>query len=197
MSREPEECLELAPGHGALDGRRDAKASADGSLSEVVLPVECSVEAIPGLWQTGAQEGFVLLTATEEDVSLHPRDVVAEVCAGLVETAACAYRNCLQNRASGSPSLLSMRSPASPADPLRGSWQGAFKDAPLARGPSGAERSEDRSYLPPCCSVRPGELHWRECLAGNPGPGPFSRHLLVQLHCARPVVGSARGPCVD
>ena len=66
---------------------RDAKVSADGSLSEVV----CSVEAIPGLWQTGAQEGFVLLAATEEDASLHPRDVVAEVRAGLVETAACEW----------------------------------------------------------------------------------------------------------
>ena len=46
----------------------------------------------------------------------------------------------------------------------------------------GAERSEDRSYLPPCCSVRLGELHRRGCLAGNPGPGPSGRYLLVQLH---------------
>ena len=36
----------------------------------------------------------------------------------------------------------------------------------------GAERSEDRSYLPPCCSVRSGELHRRECLAGNPVQDP-------------------------
>ena len=116
--------LELAPGDGVLvPVRRDAKASADGSLSEVVLPVECSVEAIPGLWQTGA-EGFVLLTATEEDASLHPRDVVAEVRAGLVETAACecgavetVFR--IEPQADSCESCgiskLSMRSPASPA----------------------------------------------------------------------------------
>ena len=38
-----EESLELAPGDGVLvPVRRDA----DGSLSEIVLPVECSVEAV-------------------------------------------------------------------------------------------------------------------------------------------------------
>ena len=60
----------------------------------------------------------------------------------------------------------------------------------------GAEGSKDRSYLAPRCCVRAGELHWRECLAGNPGPGPFHRHLLVQLHRVRPVVGSAGRPCL-
>ena len=42
-----------------------------------------------GALATGAHEGFVLLAATEEDASLHPGDVVAEVRAGLVQTAAC------------------------------------------------------------------------------------------------------------
>ena len=43
----------------------------------------------------------------------------------------------------GSPSLLSTRSPALPAGPLRGSRRGAFKDAPPARGPlDGRERGQ-------------------------------------------------------
>ena len=46
----------------------------DGSLSEVVFLVECSVEAVPALWQTRGREGFVLLA--EEDASIHPGDEV-------------------------------------------------------------------------------------------------------------------------
>ena len=62
---------------------------ADGSLTEAVFPVDCGVEAVPGLWTTGAAEGFVLLAAQELDHTLEPGDVVAEVRSGLVETAAC------------------------------------------------------------------------------------------------------------
>ena len=51
--------------------------------------MDCGVEAVPGLWTTGAAEGFVLLAAQELDYTLEPGDVVAEVRSGLVETAAC------------------------------------------------------------------------------------------------------------
>ena len=51
--------------------------------------MDCGVEAVPGLWTTGAAEGFVLLAAQELDHTLDPGDVVAEVRSGLVETAAC------------------------------------------------------------------------------------------------------------
>ena len=68
---------------------REVQSSADGSLTEAVFPVDCAVEAVPGLWTTGAAEGFVLLAAQELDHTLEPGDVVAEVRSGLVETAAC------------------------------------------------------------------------------------------------------------
>ena len=85
-----EEPLELSPGDGVLvPVVREAGVSAEGSLSEVVLPVECGVEAVPGLWPTGEGKGFVLLAAQECDHSLQPGEVVAEVRSGLVCTAAC------------------------------------------------------------------------------------------------------------
>ena len=84
------EPLELAPGDGVLvPVEREVQSSADGSLTEAVFPVDCGVEAVPGLWTTGAAEGFVLLAAQELDHTLEPGDVVAEVRSGLVETAAC------------------------------------------------------------------------------------------------------------
>ena len=84
------EALELAPGDGVLvPVEREVQSSADGSLTEAVFPVDCGVEAVPGLWTTGAAEGFVLLAAQELDHTLEPGDVVAEVRSGLVETAAC------------------------------------------------------------------------------------------------------------
>ena len=84
------EPLELAPGDGVLVSvEREVQSSADGSLTEAVFPVDCGVEAVPGLWTTGAAEGFVLLAAQELDHTLEPGDVVAEVRSGLVETAAC------------------------------------------------------------------------------------------------------------
>ena len=84
------EPLELAPGDGVLvPVEREVQASADGSLTEAVFPVDCGIEAVPGLWTTGAAEGFVLLAAQEVDHTLEPGDVVAEVRSGLVETAAC------------------------------------------------------------------------------------------------------------
>ena len=85
-----EEPLELSPGDGVLvPVVRESGVSAEGSLSEVVLPVECGVEAVPGLWPTGEGKGFVLLAAQECDHSLQPGEVVAEVRSGLVSTAAC------------------------------------------------------------------------------------------------------------
>ena len=78
------EPLELAPGDGVLvPVEREVQSSADGSLMEAVFPVDCGVEAVPGLWTTGAEEGFVLLAHGFE-----PGDVVAEVLevrSGLVD----------------------------------------------------------------------------------------------------------------
>ena len=49
------EPLELAPGDGVLVPiEREVQSSADGSLTEAVCPVDCGVEAVPGLWTTGA-----------------------------------------------------------------------------------------------------------------------------------------------
>ena len=60
------EALELAPGDGVLvPVQQEVHSSADGSLTEAVFPVDCGVEAVPGLWTTGAAEGFVLLVAQE------------------------------------------------------------------------------------------------------------------------------------
>ena len=84
------EPLELAPGDGVLvPVEREVQSSADGSLTEAVFLVDCGVEAVPGLWTTGAAEGFVFLAAQELDHTLEPGDVVAEIRSGLVETAAC------------------------------------------------------------------------------------------------------------
>ena len=87
---------ELAPGDGVLvPVELEVQSSADGSLTEAVFSVDCGVEAVPGLWTTGAAEGFVLLAAQELDHTLEPGDVVAEVRSGLVETAACAVETTL------------------------------------------------------------------------------------------------------
>ena len=168
------------------------RTSADGFLSEVVLPVECCVEAIPGL--------FVLLAATEEDASLHPGDVVAEVRAGLVETAACecgAVETVFRTEPQANPckscgiSKLAKHEEScytcgSTERVAARSFQGCSSFFWM-----GAERSEDRCHRSPCRSLRLGKLRWRECPARNSSPGSFSRRLPVQLHCARPVVGRA------
>ena len=51
--------LELAPGDGVLvPVEREVQSSADISLTEAVFPVvDCGVEAVPGLWTTGAARG--------------------------------------------------------------------------------------------------------------------------------------------
>ena len=52
------EPVELAPGDGVLvPVEREVQSSADGSLTEAVFPVDCGVEAVPGLWTTGAVGG--------------------------------------------------------------------------------------------------------------------------------------------
>ena len=106
------------------------------------------MEAVPGLWQTGAQEGFVLLAAMEEDVSLCPGDVVAEVRAGLVETTAC-----------GCGAALSLRCKSCGVSKLVKHEESCFacgssarvaarsRDAPPARGPLDGRGKERRSLL--------------------------------------------------
>ena len=79
----------------------------------------------------------------------------------------------------GSPSL-SMRSPASLADPLRGSRQGAFKGAPLARGPSDGRGKERRSELSPSLPQRPS---WRVASEGVPCREPRPRTLQSLPSC--------------
>ena len=85
----------------------------------------------------------------------------------------------------GSPSLLSARSPASPAGSSERvaarSFQGC-SSSPVAVLWMGAKGGKDRSYLAPRSSGSPFELHRRKCVARDSGPGPFSCHLLVQLH---------------
>ncbi|CAK9017668.1 Pro-Pol polyprotein, partial [Durusdinium trenchii] len=66
-----EEPVVLAPGDGALvPVTRDFAQVIDGSLCEGVLPIEGPVEAVPGIWDSGAVSGMVLVTAQDEEVTL-------------------------------------------------------------------------------------------------------------------------------
>ena len=93
---------------------------------EAVFPVDCGVEAVPGLWTTGARRArFVLLAAQELDHTLEPGDVVAEVRSGPVETAACDCGVVETNffwrgRAAASPRPQKSLTGASPAGLLTG-----------------------------------------------------------------------------
>ena len=82
----------VSPGDGLLvPVRRDPETYLDGSLCEAVLPIRGGkVEAIPGIWDTGATDGIVLVaSASGQDETLEQGDVVAEVRQGLVESAVC------------------------------------------------------------------------------------------------------------
>ena len=57
-----QEPLSLQPGDGVLiPVKREEGGLQDGSLCEAVLCVEGQVEAIPGVWDTGAVEGSISL----------------------------------------------------------------------------------------------------------------------------------------
>ena len=82
--------LVLEAGEGALiPVQREGESATDETLCEGVLPIECDVEAVPGVWPTGASEGMVLVTALDEDVVLETGAPVAEVRGGLVDTEVC------------------------------------------------------------------------------------------------------------
>ena len=81
------EPLSLQPGDGVLiPVKREGGGLQGGSLCEAVLPVEGQVEAIPGVWDTGAVEGSIHVAALDADLTLQPGDVVAEVRAGCVDS---------------------------------------------------------------------------------------------------------------
>ncbi|CAK9002134.1 Retrovirus-related Pol polyprotein from transposon 412 [Includes: Protease [Durusdinium trenchii] len=85
-----EEPVVLAPGDGALvPVTRDFAQVIDGSLCEGVLPIEGPVEAVPGIWDSGAVSGMVLVTAQDEEVTLEAGRPVAEVRPGLAEVTVC------------------------------------------------------------------------------------------------------------
>ena len=69
--------------------KRTSRPFLDGSLCEGVLPIEGDLEAVPGIWPSGALSGMVLLAASDLDIMVEPGDPVAEVRAGLVETSLC------------------------------------------------------------------------------------------------------------
>lgn len=68
---------------------RDFAQVIDGSLCEGVLPIEGPVEAVPGIWDSGAVSGMVLVTAQDEEVTLEAGRPVAEVRPGLAEVTVC------------------------------------------------------------------------------------------------------------
>ena len=165
--------------------------------------VECSVEAVPALWQTRGREGFVLLA--EEDASIHPGDVVAEVRAGLVETAACecgAIETVFRTEPqadlceSRGISKLAKRKEScfacgSSERVAARSFQGC-SSSPVAVLWMGAKGGKDRSYLAPRGSGSPFELHRRKCVARD----SRSRTLQLSPSCptSPPVTSGGKRP---
>ena len=91
----------VSPGDGLLvPVRRDPETYLDGSLCEAVLPIQGGkVETIPGIWDTGATHGMVLVaSASGQDETLEQGDAVAEVRQGLVESAICSSCGLMDTR---------------------------------------------------------------------------------------------------
>ena len=85
-----DEALSLEVGDGVLiPVRRDGASACNGSLGEGVFPVDGPLEAVPGVWPTGGDEGNILVAALDGDTVLEPGSVVAEIRAGRVDTTAC------------------------------------------------------------------------------------------------------------
>ena len=60
----------MQPGDGVLIPiKREGGGLQDGFLCEAVLSVEGQVEAIPGVWDTGATEGSLLVAALDGDLT--------------------------------------------------------------------------------------------------------------------------------
>ena len=91
----------VSPGDGLLvPVRRDPETYLHGSLCEAVLPIQGGkVETIPGIWDTGATHGMVLVASTSgQDETLEQGDAVAEVRQGLVESAICSSCGLMDTR---------------------------------------------------------------------------------------------------
>ena len=87
------EPVELFPGDGVLipvDRVREGLDVDDqGRSCEAILPIGDSVEAVPGIWPTGSQEGMVLIAAKYEPVVIEAGETVAEVRRGRIAASAC------------------------------------------------------------------------------------------------------------
>ena len=60
-----------------------------GRSCEAILPIGDSVEAVPGIWPTGSQEGMVLIAAKYEPVVIEAGETVAEVRRGRIAASEC------------------------------------------------------------------------------------------------------------
>ncbi|CAJ1448521.1 unnamed protein product [Effrenium voratum] len=87
------EPVELFPGDGVLipvDRVREGLDVDDqGRSCEAILPISDSVEAVPGIWPTGSQEGMVLIAAKYEPVVIEAGETVAEVRRGRIAASEC------------------------------------------------------------------------------------------------------------
>ncbi|CAJ1456426.1 unnamed protein product [Effrenium voratum] len=87
------EPVELFPGDGVLipvDRVREGLDVDDqGRSCEAILPIGDSVEAVPGIWPTGSQEGMVLIAAKYEPVVIEAGETVAEVRRGRIAASEC------------------------------------------------------------------------------------------------------------
>ena len=87
------EPVELFPGDGVLIPVDRVQKGLDvddqGRSCEAILPIGDSVEAVPGIWPTGSQEGMVLIAAKYEPVVIEAGETVAEVRRGRIAASEC------------------------------------------------------------------------------------------------------------
>ena len=79
----------LEPGEGALIPVESGFRIAEVSVVEAALPIEGSVEAVPGVWPTGASQGMLLVAARDEPVALEKGTPVGELRSGFVSSGTC------------------------------------------------------------------------------------------------------------
>ena len=84
-----EEPVTLEPGEGALIPVESGFRIAEVSVVEAALPIEGSVEAVPGVWPTGASQGMLLVAARDEPVALEKGTPVGELRSGFVSSGTC------------------------------------------------------------------------------------------------------------
>ena len=81
--------MTLEPGEGALIPVESGFRIAEVSVVEAALPIEGSVEAVPGVWPTGASQGMLLVAARDEPVALEKGTPVGELRSGFVSSGTC------------------------------------------------------------------------------------------------------------